>query len=316
MRNIVRNYNDKPRVLTLSSTLSEWNNVALRTQSNIKRALYSDPYYDINGNTASRVIDHLNKWYLYKCAYCERVYKLDVEHYRPKGEVRDLNNKLVNITNSKGTIIPHPGYYWLCYEWSNLLPACISCNRDGGKVSKFPTIHSYVKTPPLNSNYLDIPRCLISDNGLTIEQPFLLNPELDVIDDVFEFEVDSEKKGISMKGKDQLGRGQATIDICQMNRPEIRVDRLRSVVYPIRKVLLALLKQLSTGNKDIQQIKNEVNSLIQKLYDDANDPELDFTYLRSYIIHNSKNFDDIVIPFMPIRIKEVLITAFQNYKPI
>jgi hypothetical protein len=112
-------------------------------------------------------------------------------------------------------------------------------------VSKFPTIHSYVSNPPINNNNLDVPRCLISDSSLTIEQPYLLNPELDVIDNIFEFEIDGEKKGISMRGKDQTGRGQATIDICQMNRPEIRVDRLKSVVYPIRKVLLALLTQLS-----------------------------------------------------------------------
>jgi hypothetical protein len=23
----------------------------------------------------------------------------------------------------------HPGYYWLAYEWKNLFPACIDCNR-------------------------------------------------------------------------------------------------------------------------------------------------------------------------------------------
>ena len=54
-----------------------------------------------------------------KCAYCESVYAglqpVDVEHYRPKGEVEGAPG--------------HPGYWWLAMEWSNLLPSCIDCNR-------------------------------------------------------------------------------------------------------------------------------------------------------------------------------------------
>lgn len=54
-----------------------------------------------------------------KCAYCESFYgstqPVDVEHYRPKGEVEG--------------VVDHPGYYWLAMDWSNLLPSCIDCNR-------------------------------------------------------------------------------------------------------------------------------------------------------------------------------------------
>ena len=54
-----------------------------------------------------------------KCAYCESAYAglhpVDVEHYRPKGEVEGVSG--------------HPGYWWLAMEWSNLLPSCIDCNR-------------------------------------------------------------------------------------------------------------------------------------------------------------------------------------------
>ena len=53
-----------------------------------------------------------------KCAYCE--YRLsrtdwDVDHYRPKARVYGRDD--------------HPGYYWLAYEWDNLLPACKHCNQ-------------------------------------------------------------------------------------------------------------------------------------------------------------------------------------------
>jgi hypothetical protein len=54
-----------------------------------------------------------------KCAYCEARYEIgapvDIEHFRPKGEVADLPG--------------HPGYWWLAGHWENLLPSCIDCNR-------------------------------------------------------------------------------------------------------------------------------------------------------------------------------------------
>ena len=55
--------------------------------------------------------------YRYKCAYCEGNFQhseaaLEIDHYRPK---------------SKVTGTDHVGYYWLAYEWSNLLPACKTC---------------------------------------------------------------------------------------------------------------------------------------------------------------------------------------------
>lgn len=57
-----------------------------------------------------------------KCAYCECLLNGDfgdVEHFRPKRGY---------TTPSQPKLVP-PGYYWLAYEWSNLLVACSSCNR-------------------------------------------------------------------------------------------------------------------------------------------------------------------------------------------
>ena len=57
-----------------------------------------------------------------KCAYCETFYSasqpMDVEHWRPKGEVH----------LDAGTVLK-PGYYWLASDWDNLFPSCIDCNR-------------------------------------------------------------------------------------------------------------------------------------------------------------------------------------------
>src|SRR5579872_571430 len=91
----------------------------------IKEVIYRDSY-DTPDGKRSRVEDQLAKSYSYKCAYCERICKADIEHYRPKKAVDEEAQ--------------HPGYYWLCYEWSNLLPSCITCNREGSKHNHFPVL--------------------------------------------------------------------------------------------------------------------------------------------------------------------------------
>jgi len=67
-----------------------------------------------------------------KCAYCESIITAtqpgDVEHYRPKGRIRDAQGRIVKTTRfAEGS--DHPGYWWLAYCWENLLPSCIDCNR-------------------------------------------------------------------------------------------------------------------------------------------------------------------------------------------
>ena len=61
----------------------------------------------------------LEKLFEQKCAYCETKIGVnadwDVEHYRPKGRVTENT--------------AHPGYYWLAYDWDNLLPSCAFCNQ-------------------------------------------------------------------------------------------------------------------------------------------------------------------------------------------
>lgn len=63
------------------------------------------------------VVDALRKMFHGKCAYCERAIEKgtrEVEHYRPKGGVNDP---------------AHPGYWWLAFSWTNLLPTCGPCNK-------------------------------------------------------------------------------------------------------------------------------------------------------------------------------------------
>jgi uncharacterized protein (TIGR02646 family) len=112
-------------------------------------ALYADdankmekfPFEEYKHET---VKEALNILFHRKCAYCEGVYEkshaVEVEHFRPKGGFM------------RGKVLEQPGYYWLAAEWTNLLPACIDCNRErrqkfergpvrlSGKKNKFPLV--------------------------------------------------------------------------------------------------------------------------------------------------------------------------------
>ncbi|MFX1554713.1 MAG: hypothetical protein ACFFBV_12360, partial [Promethearchaeota archaeon] len=83
-----------------------------------------------------------------KCAYCETQIVSDqygdMEHYRPKNAVTDENGEEIKKEGENGQTITHPGYYWLAYDWQNLLLTCEMCNRPNpgnkniGKHNKFP----------------------------------------------------------------------------------------------------------------------------------------------------------------------------------
>lgn len=68
------------------------------------------------------VIAALRQLFGPKCAYCEWRYAAggppDVEHYRPKSEVRQ----------SRGAPATD-GYWWLAADWDNLHASCNDCNR-------------------------------------------------------------------------------------------------------------------------------------------------------------------------------------------
>lgn len=153
-----------------------------------------------------------------KCAYCEAmltdvVRKGDVEHYRPKGRVRDERGNIVRTANAAGVDEDHPGYYWLAYDWRNLLPACPACNRRAcdtpsgqqtGKGEIFPTLDGWWATKP---------------EDIDKEQPALLNPYFDDPNEHLVFDVSTGIVGYKTR------RGKITIQVLGLNRdglPEAR----------------------------------------------------------------------------------------------
>ena len=87
-----------------------------------------------------------------KCCYCERKLSFGhVEHYRPKRAVKQ----------AKGLPKEHPGYYWLAYDWDNLLMSCPVCNTRKGIL--FPLADG---TARARDHHVDVGE----------EQPLLIHP--------------------------------------------------------------------------------------------------------------------------------------------
>lgn len=104
-----------------------------------------------------------------KCAYCEgkpgAYHPFDVEHFRPKGKVRQSRDHP-----------PQAGYWWLAADWNNLYPSCIDCNRARyhdqfqhgrtgremrGKENLFPL------APPVCTEH--VPGCEVCENALLLD---------------------------------------------------------------------------------------------------------------------------------------------------
>ena len=150
-----------------------------------------------------------------KCAFCEQVIHGteygDIEHYRPKGGVTTEDYKPIDIVVG-GETKPHPGYYWLCYDWTNLLPSCEICNRPSergeGKRNKFPVQGTMATSP---------------DDDLKLEQPLIINPMFeDPSDHLF-----VTPNGI-MHPKNGSVRGAATIRILGLNLRDLPGRRARA----------------------------------------------------------------------------------------
>ena len=74
-----------------------------------------------------------------KCCYCESRFSTasygEIEHFRPKGSVKHERGR--GVTGPDWGM-KYPGYYWLAYDWNNLLVSCGVCNRTKG--SQFPLV--------------------------------------------------------------------------------------------------------------------------------------------------------------------------------
>ena len=180
-----------------------------------------------------------------KCVYCEKNITTfnHLDHFRPKAEVRDYNNNEVFIELNNTKKIKHPGYYWLAYDWKNLLPSCIDCNilkKEGkyiGKGTRFPINGEYALKP---------------EHDLNREEPLLINPVVVNPDDYIE--ICKDTGFISSKNKSE--KGETTINIFGLNENRLPEQRKKTIGFCKLKIL-----EYIEENK-IKELNNFINNII------------------------------------------------------
>lgn len=160
-----------------------------------------------------RIKAELNQFYQDKCAYCESYIgpasASEVDHYRPTSK-----------------------YRWLVFEWSNLLMVCKWCNAK--KKDHFPLKNE--KKRILFSQRQDFP--VDCKSLLEIEEPLLLNPELD---DPMEHLVFLPPDG-QIACKNGSLKGKKTIDVCGLDRDGLKEEYKRLVEYFFYGIIKATIK--------------------------------------------------------------------------
>jgi len=201
----------------------------------------------------SGIWSELKKWLLdnvfnNKCAYCEITLASeygDAEHVRPKGNVivRQAGQKqfrpkvFLPPQCAGGAEIPHPGYFWLAYDLSNLVPSCEKCNTGAGKVDQHPVAGTHTLMVALDpAAAAEIAgRCIPSKRwpGLyylragaldDLEKPLLINCLNPPPGRRPEAHLTFGKKG-TVAARGESPEGQRTIGILHLDRDELNTER-------------------------------------------------------------------------------------------
>ncbi|MBK9257055.1 MAG: hypothetical protein IPM42_16365 [Saprospiraceae bacterium] len=249
MISVKKDYNAIPTKLMSSGCEVQKNDAIL----NKGKHKFKSAYYGL-GCKSELVLLYNNK-----CCFCESDPSPStferVEHFRPK-----------NKSPKKSPYGAHDGYYWLGYEWSNLLLICEKCNNK--KSSHFPLFDNKNR---IVNHPLDNENQLISNSSLELylnEGNILLNPEIDPVEDYFIFKPDGDIVGL-----DDLGRGEISITLYNLRRENLILARKKiadDFFDEIKEALFRFNKsQLNeTSLKDILNLKFSillVNSHNRKL---------------------------------------------------
>lgn len=192
-----------------------------------------------------------------KCVYCERrLVLLDgvLDHFRPKlgitsnedEPILDMDDEGQPSLDEAGFPKHHPGYYWLAYDWRNLLPCCRECNQPNragsrkiGKGNLFPVEGRHARNA----------------KEIADEKPLLIHPASGNPDDDPELHFKVNTNLGLLVGR--TARGKACIEVFGLNhRDTLRQDRQSA----IRDARWLILSRDRDGNAEAAQILEEIEA--------------------------------------------------------
>lgn len=184
-----------------------------------------------------------------KCSYCESAVLAiddgDVEHFRPKGEI-----KVDNKTYLK------PGYYWLGSKWENLFLSCKHCNQ----ARKQETPDGKLKTLGKKNQFplsIDRKRIRTHTKEISVEEPYrlLIDPSKEDPSDFLEF----DDKGLIFPRKKvnmiNDPKGEATIEVFALLRKKLVEARKKHAL-----TLMTALKTYEDLSKVLEENQDNLSS--------------------------------------------------------
>lgn len=191
-----------------------------------------------------------------RCAYCESpiadTQYIQVEHFRPKAGVKDEKGKVINFKDENGidTGKPHLGYYWLAYDWRNLLPSCAICNQP--KSTLFPVVGRHAQEP----------------NEEISEKPLLINPTSELEEDNPEYHLSVDPNTGIMYAVDESLRGAMCIKLFRLNERDQLADERKKIGIIANAMIIELyeaVKKIADPTYSERQAYQEIIKCYEEL---------------------------------------------------
>lgn len=289
MRAVTKNFNRPPSHLATSNLADVINLADPLHKDQIRQSIYGH----------ATVVEKLKNIYSYKCAYCEAYEpEPEVEHYRPKKGVT-------------GEV--HEGYYWLCYEWSNLIPACHDCNKQRSKGNHFPVEGTRQTTPVFIAGSIDLKENRLNSNSLSVlEIPLLLNPEFPTFDPFAYFKIDANGKFIPQPNQTTLEyrKAFATIEKIRLNRDKLLLGfRKRKIRYYMNRIKIILYKYLNS-DFNVNQYETAFLEILREINENRRVTKTnEYSFFWNYFLRNLKFF---LTRYFKGRFRQGLYNTYDN----
>lgn len=151
------------------------------------------------------------------CAYCGADISeagIDVEHYRPKGNVLEDPE--------------HGGYWWLAYELTNYMLSCTICNQRQKK-DRFPLLDAAQRVRYPQRHLLGTePKVLLDPVGETVEAMLALDPAAIL---------NGRIMPNPALGEPAAGRVRQTLEFFRINRKAPQVRKRRELIKEVQKAV-------------------------------------------------------------------------------
>lgn len=160
------------------------------------------------------------------------------------------DGKPVQVRSADGSLRDHPGYYWLAYDPSNLVRACIRCNQ--GNTDADGTGYGKLDYFPIDGEYLWEP------GDLGGEKPLFVNPLDEDPEPIFVFD---ELTGF-IAASDNNPRGLWCIERLGLNRERLPEKR-RSIFITFAALFEKVANATIQGVDDVPRVSATVQELLE-----------------------------------------------------